>query len=579
MAGRRVLIVGGVAGGASCAARLRRLDEDADIVMFERGPYISFANCGLPYYIGGVIEKRSKLLVQTPERFQRRFRVETRTETEVTRIDRENREVEFRGPDGVASREPYDYLVLAPGAEPIKPPLPGVDLPGIFTLRNVPDTDRIVDYVEKNAPHKAVIVGGGYIGLEMAENLHHRGVEVAVVEMLPQVMSVMDPEMAQILHEHLHYNEIATWLGDAVSRFDRENGRLSVTLESGDRLPADMVILAVGVKPDVRLARDAGLKTGETGGIKVDEHMRTSDERIFAVGDAVEVTDLVTGKPALIPLAGPAVRQGRIAADNICGRDSTYKGTQGTAIVKVFELAAATTGANERTLKREGIPYDAIHIHPASHAGYYPHSFQMAVKALFRSDDGRLLGVQIIGPSGVDKRIDVLATALRAGMTVFDLEDLELAYAPPYGAAKDPVNMVGFVASNVLKGDMKARRWDEIDLPGEANEVLVDVRTRREWDRGHVEGAVNIPVDEIRERLDELPKDKAVIAYCAVGFRAYLACRILTQKGFDCSNMSGGWRTFRTVYPEKAAGADPRDMFAQLQEKFCNIPTGEPRAD
>ncbi|MCD6405758.1 MAG: FAD-dependent oxidoreductase [Planctomycetes bacterium] len=578
MAGRRVLIVVGVAGGASCAARLRRLDEEAEIVMFERGPYISFANCGLPYHISGVIEERSKLLVQTPEGFGKRFNVDVRVNSEVLSIDRREQTVDVCGPDGKTYTEKYDNLVLSPGAEPIKPPFPGVDLPGVFTLRNVPDTDAILAYIDEKKPKKAVVVGGGYIGVEMAENLHHIGIEVAIIEMLPQVMAVFDPDMANFLHEHLHYQGIATWLGDGVAGFAQVDDGIEVKLQSGQTAVTDLVILSIGVRPDTKLARDADLAIGESRGIKVDALMRTSDPAIYAAGDAVEVTNLVTGKPAVIALAGPANRQGRIAADNICGRESVYSGTQGTSIVKVFDLVAACTGANERTLKAADIPYKKVHIHPASHAGYYPHAYQMTVKALFNPDNGKLLGVQIVGPDGVDKRIDIFAAALRCGVTVHELENYELAYAPPFGSAKDPVNMVGFVASNVLKGDLKVAYWEDYKFPLDGDEVVVDCRSQGEWDQGHVPGAVLIPIDQMRGRIGELPRDRKILVYCAVGIRAYMSCRILTQKGYDAWDLSGGYRTFRSVHPETATGIDPKDMFAELQEKFCTSPTQSARA-
>jgi NADPH-dependent 2,4-dienoyl-CoA reductase/sulfur reductase-like enzyme/rhodanese-related sulfurtransferase len=572
MAGKKVVIVGGVAGGASCAARLRRLDETAQIVMFEKGPHISFANCGLPYHIGGVIPEREDLLILTPQQFKTRFQVDVRVETLVTGINREKREVEVAAASGRTYTEGYDYLVLAPGAEPIRPPVPGIDLPGIYTLRSIRDMDEIMRSVTEARPRTALVIGGGYIGLEIAENLRLRELEVAIVEKLPQVMAPLDGEMANIVHEHLHFKGIATWLGDGLSSFARTNNGLITRLESGQVIAADLVILAIGVRPDTSLAVKAALDTGTTGGIQVEDHMRTSDERIYAAGDAVEVRHLVTGLPALIPLAGPANRQGRIIADNIAGRDVTYKGTQGTSIVRVFDLTAATTGLNEKSLKRLNIPYAKVYIHPSDHAGYYPGSHQMAIKVLFRKEDGRLLGAQIVGPNGVDKRIDCLAIAMRAGLTVYDLEDQELAYAPPYGSAKDPINMIGFAASNILKGDVNAASWDEIAFPLPKAVTLVDVRGKPEWDKGHVPGAVNIPLDQLRSKLGDLPKDKEVLAYCGVGLRSYIAHRILKQHGFRSRNVMGGYRSFRAFHPELAKG-DPRDIFAELKEVFCSIPT------
>lgn len=574
MGPKTVLIVGGVAGGASCAARLRRLDEGARIVIFEKGPYISFANCGLPYHIGGVIEDRSALLVQTPERFQQAFRVETRLKSEVVSIDRTARTISVREAAGRTYSEPYDYLVLSPGAEPVRPRIDGADLSGVFTLRNMDDMDAIMSRMNQSPVRRALVVGGGYVGLEVAENFRSRGADVAVVEKLPQVVPLVDPEIAAVVHEHLRSEGVPVWLGDAVKSIaGRPDGALDVTLASGRTAWADVVVISVGVRPDVELARAAGIELGSTGAIKVDPHMRTNDEHIYAVGDAVEVTDIVTGRPAVMPLAGPANRQGRIAADNICGRDSSYRGSQGTAIVKVFGLAVGATGANERTLKSAGIPYCRVHIHPMDHAGYYPGAQQIAIKAIFRPDDGKLLGAQVVGKSGVDKRVDVLATALRAGLTVYDLEHLELAYAPPYGSAKDPVNMVGFVASNILRGDVAPAYWDELRFPLDDVRVVLDVRTREEWDAGHVPGAVHIPVGQLRSRLAELPKNREVLVYCGVGIRSYAATRILMQNGFRARNLSGGFRSFRAFHPNLSGKSD---IFAELKDRFCQVPLAPP---
>lgn len=581
----KVVIAGGVAGGASCAARLRRLDESAEIVMFERGPFISYANCGLPYHIGGVITERSSLLVQTVERFRSVYRVDVRTRAEVVSIDRDNGQVEVREAvdDTGESRvywEGYDYLVLAPGAEPIRPPFPGVDMPGIFSLRSLSDMDAIIAWIGSRLPKKAVVIGGGYIGLEVAENLKHRDIEVAVVEKTGQVMLPLDGEMANIIHQHLRARGVAVWLGRGVKSFAQRghDGKgIAVTLEDGTALPADMVILSIGVRPDVKLAKAAGIELGTTGGIKVDARLRTSDEKIYAVGDAIEVKNFVTGKPALFPLAGPANRQGRIAADNIAascgsvgraGRASTYKGTQGTSIVKVFDLVAAVTGPNERTLKAAGIAFDKIYIHPADHAGYYPNASQMSIKALFAPDDGRLLGAQIIGPRGVDKRVDVLATAIRARMSVYDLEELELAYAPPFGSAKDAVNMVGFVAADQLEGMVRFAYWQDIDSPVADNVTLLDVRSPAEWDAGHVPGARLIPLNELRSRLAEIPRDKEVLAYCGVGIRSYAAARILAQAGFNTRSVAGGYKSFAAAHPELTPAGAADSMFRELQERF-----------
>ena len=571
MAGKKVVIVGGVAGGASTAARLRRLDEDAEIIMFERGPHISFANCGLPYHIGGVIKKRSKLLVQTAKGFSARFNIDVRPECEVVSIDRANHSVEAMPSGGKPYRESYDYLVLSPGAKPIVPDLPGVELPGILTLRDLRDLDRINALIKKRRPRKAVVVGGGYVGLEMAENLVRRRIKTAVVEMMGQVMPTLDPEMARPLLWELRDNGVAVWLSDAVARFGEGGGgggaTIDVELESSQVLSADMVILSVGVKPDVALARDADLEIGETGGIRVDEFMRTSDERIFAVGDAVEVTHAVTGTRTLAALAGPANRQGRIAADNIAGRASRYRGFAGSAIVKLFDLAVASTGANERLLESCSVPFRKVHLHPPDRPGYYPGGSPMAMKVLFSPDDGKLLGAQIVGRAGVDKRIDVLATAIRAGMTAFDLEDLELAYAPPYGSAKDGVNMAGFIMSNVLRGDLEVVCWDELSIPVGGDDVLLDVRSGAEWLLGHVPGALHIPVDRLRSRSEELPRDKRILSYCGVGYRSYLATRILVQRGFRAANVSGGWHTFNAARQDlDRRGRDK--MFARFRRWF-----------
>ena len=544
---KRIVIVGGVAGGASAAARARRLSEDAEIVIFERGRHISFANCGLPYHIGGTIAERERLLVQTPEGMQKRFRIDARTRSEVVRIDRETRNVTVRNLEtGQESSEPYDVLILSPGAEPLRPPIPGADSPGVLTLRNLQDMDEIIEAVDKADPRHAVVVGGGYIGLEMAEALRNRDLGVTLVELEKQVFIAADWEMVAPLHQQLELYGVDLRLGTSVTAIRQEEGHLSAILSTGESVPSGLVILAVGVRPEAKLAREAGLEIGPTGGIVVDSHMRTSDPHIYAVGDAVEVTHLVGGHKALIPLAGPANRQGRIAADNAFGRDSVYSGTQGTAICKVFDLAIGMTGMSEKSLKRAGATYEKVFVHPSSHAGYYPGATQISLKLLFDPHSGRILGAQAVGADGVDKRIDVLAVAIRAGLTVRDLAEQELSYAPPYGSAKDPVNYAGFVATNVLAEDVRLCHVDDVTAPGE-NQFLLDVRTPEEVEAGTIPGAVNIPVDDLRERLAEVPQDKEILAFCQVGLRGYLACRILSQHGFACRNLTGGYKTYQAA--------------------------------
>ncbi|MEL7567029.1 MAG: DsrE/DsrF/DrsH-like family protein [Dehalobacterium sp.] len=535
---RKIVIVGGVAGGAGAAARLRRLDEEAEIVMFEKGEYISFANCGLPYYIGGVIKERDKLLVQTEEKMEERFNIDIRVKSEVTKILRDSKEVEVLS-DGQIYRESYDYLILSPGAEPVMPPIPGNNKKGIFTLRNMADVDRIKDFVTMEKPAGAVVVGGGYVGVEMAENLQHTGINVTLVEAADQIVGPLDSEMARIVEKSLMEHGIKLVLNDGIAEFSGDD-RIDVLLSSGQTILADIVIMAVGVRPETKLAREAGLDLGEYGGIKVDEHLKTSDSFIYAVGDAIEVKNLVNGQPTLIPLAGPANKQARIVADNICGRETKYQGSQGTSILKVFNLTAAATGNNEKVLKKTGMPYLKSYTHSGSHAGYYPGALNMVVKLLFAPDTGKVLGAQIVGSKGVDKRIDIFATAIRQGLTVYDLEELELAYAPPYSSAKDPVNMAGFVAANMLKGDVKVTYWDDLEEK-HGSGVIVDVRTKVEYENGHHPEAVNLPLDSLRQNLDQIPKDKQVLVYCKIGLRGYLAARILMQKGFDVFNISGGY--------------------------------------
>ncbi len=559
MSKKRLIIVGGVAGGASAAARARRLSEDSEIIMFERGAHVSFANCGLPYFVGGEIAEQDSLLVQTPDSLKARFNLDVRINTEVIRIDRTNQRIHVReSATGREYAEAYDALILSTGASPLRPPIPGIERPNHFVVRNIPDVERIMAWSKDCRRCRAVVVGGGYIGLEMAEQLRHRGFDVTVVEALPQVMTPFDPEMAAWLQAELKANGIALHLNDPVVSFEppseHEPARASiVVLKSGQRLPADSVILGLGAKPEIGLPKDAGLEIGKLGGIRVNEHLQTSDPRIWAVGDAIEVRDGVTNQWALIPLAGPANRQGRIAADNILGRSSKYQQTWGTAILRLFKLTAGCTGANEKSLRRAEIPFRTIHLHPSSHAGYYPGAEPIALKILFAPDTGKLLGAQAIGHDGVDKRIDVLATALKAGMTVHDLAELELAYAPPYGSAKDPVNLAGMAAQNVLDGYVALAQWNEVSLLDPKTTMLLDVRRPDERARGFIPGSMHIPLDELRQRLNELPRDREIIAYCQSGQRSYNAARILSQHGFHATNLSGGYTTFR-----HAATATPK---------------------
>jgi NADPH-dependent 2,4-dienoyl-CoA reductase/sulfur reductase-like enzyme/peroxiredoxin family protein/TusA-related sulfurtransferase/rhodanese-related sulfurtransferase len=550
MAATKLVIIGGVAGGATAAARARRLNEEAEIVVLERGPYVSFANCGLPYFVGGEIPARDALLLQTPAGLKARYNIDVRVQNEVVEIDRKQREVVVLDlQSGRTYRERYDKLILSPGASPIRPPLPGIDHPRVFSLRTIPDMDRIKAVVDAGAK-SALVIGGGFIGLEMAENLRRRGLAVHLVEMLDLVMPPVDREMAGAIHDALERQGVALHLSDAVESFTDAGGRPVATLRSGARLDADLVVLAIGVKPDSKLAADAGLETLPRGGIKVDEHMRTSDPSIYAVGDAVIAKDFVTGEESLIPLAGPANRQARIAADNVFGRSSRYRGSQGTGVVRVFELTVAMTGANEKTLRRTGAVYDKIYVHPAQHVGYYPGSAPMTIKMLFSKPEGRVLGAQIIGKDGVDKRIDVLATAIQAGMTVYDLEEMELAYAPQYGAAKDPVNMAGFVAANALRGDVVCVHADALD-----GLFLLDVRTPQENEAGAIPNSKLIPLHELRARHKELPAGKPIGVYCQVGLRGYVAARLLRQLGYDARNVSGGYRTYCAFQPRKTAAA------------------------
>lgn len=538
----KILIVGGVAGGASAAARARRLDEKAEIILFERGEHISFANCGLPYHIGDIIEEREKLLVTTPAIMNEKFAIDVRVRNEVLGIDRSKKTVQVRNlATGEEYSESYDYLILSPGASAVRPPINGIDLPGIYTLRNLEDTDRIKSAIA--GKKSAVVVGGGYIGLEMAESLRHAGMSVTLVELAEQVMGPADPEMAAMLHTEIRMSGVELKLGQSVTSFEKAEQQLRVILSSGSKVPADVVIMAIGVRPENKLAKEAGIELGVTGGIKVNRHMQTSDKAIYAVGDAVEVTDLMTGKPALIPLAGPANRQGRIAVDNIFGLEREYRDTQGSAVCKVFDLTFAMTGLSEKQAKKHAIRYDKVYVHPSNHASYYPGATSISMKMIYDPDTGRVLGAQAVGMDGVEKRIDVLAVAIRAGMNVYDLEEMELCYAPPYGSAKDPVNYAGFVAANILRGH--GRHFHVADIAGlRPEQKLLDVRTREEVLAGAIPGSLNIPLHELRARLAELDPQKEYMVYCQAGLRGYLAYRILVQRGFKASNLDGGYKTY-----------------------------------
>lgn len=549
----KVVIIGGVAGGATAAARLRRLDEQAEIIILERSGYISYANCGLPYYIGGEITDREALTLQTPESFWARFRIEVRVHNEVTAIHPERKNVTVRRlDDGVVYEEAYDKLILSPGAKPVRPALPGINDSRIFTLRNVEDTFAIHAFIEQNAPRGAVVVGGGFIGLEMAENLTRQGIETTIVERMEQVMAPLDSDMACSVHAYLREKGVSLRLGETVAGFAPDEAGLRVRLESGDSVSADFVILALGIAPDTALVREAGLALGVRGSIAVNDRMQTSDPDIYAVGDAVESVHFVSGEKTLAALAGPANKQGRIAADQICGRESRYHGVQGSSVLKLFDMTVAATGLNEAAARAAGIAFDKTVTFSASHATYYPGATNMTVKTLFSPETGRLLGAQIVGFEGVDKRIDVLAAAVRMGMTGEALTELELSYAPPYSSAKDPVNMAGYVIENVRSGLVRQYHWHDVEaLPRDGSVILLDTRTPAEYGRGHIEGAVNLPLDELRERLPELERGKPIYVNCHSGLRSYLACRILMQNGFECYNLSGGYRFYQIVMHER----------------------------
>ena len=545
----KVVIIGGVAGGATAAARIRRLDEQAEIVVFERSGYISYANCGLPYYIGGVIEDPEALTLQTPESFFSRFRVHMRVRHEVTAIRPEQKTVCVKNLDtGESFEESYDRLILSPGAKPTQPRLPGSGLPNVFTLRTVEDTFRIKDYIQKNHPASAVLAGGGFIGLELAENLRELGMDVTIVQRPRQLMNPFDPDMAALIHGEMRRNGVRLVLGRTVEGFAEKDGGVDVLLKDGAPLHAGMVVLAIGVTPDTALAKDAGLALGIRDSIVVNERMETSVPDIYAVGDAVQVKHAVTGQDALISLAGPANRQGRIAADNVCGGDSRYSGSQGSSVIKVFGLTAAVTGVSETNARKAGLDVDKVILSPMSHAGYYPGGKLMTMKVVFEKETYRLLGAQIVGSEGVDKRIDVLAAAIHGGMKATGLKELDLAYAPPYSSAKDPVNMAGFMIDNIARGILRQWFLEDLDrLPRDGSVTLLDVRTAGEYGGGHIDGFRNIPVDELRERLDEGEPGKPVYVICQSGLRSYIACRVLAGYGYEAYNFAGGFRFYDAV--------------------------------
>lgn len=561
---KKILIVGGVAGGATAAARIRRLDETAEVIIFERSGFVSYANCGLPYYIGGVIRDKEELTLQTPEMFRERFQIDVRVHHEVTAIHPELKTVTVKNLEtGETFEESYDKLLLSPGARPVQPNLPGAGLENLFTLRTVEDTLRIRDYVVKNKPKSTVLAGGGYIGLEVAENLRELGMDVTIVQRPNQLLNPLDYEMACFVHAKMREKGIRLMLGHSVEGFEKAGDQVNVLIKGEQPIKTDMVLLAIGVAPDTHLAKEAGLTLGIKNSIVVNDRMETSAPDIYAVGDAVEVRHFVTGSKALISLAGPANKQGRIAADNICGGDSVYQGSQGSSVIKIFDMTVATTGINERTAKDAGIDCDKVYLSPSNHASYYPGGTMMTMKVLFEKNTYKLLGAQIVGYEGADKRIDVIATAMHAGMTALQLKDLDLAYAPPYSSAKDPVNMAGFMIENIAEGRLKQFFWDEVGaLPDDGSVFLLDARTREEYTAGHINGFVNIPLDELRDRLSELPQNVPLYVLCQSGLRSYLACRILSQNGWECHNFSGGYRLYETIY---------RDCLAAKQAYPCGM--------
>ena len=576
---KKIVIVGGVAGGSSAAARLRRLDEFAEIIIFERGEYISFANCGLPYYIGGIITNKNALIIQTPEIMSKRFNLDIRTNNEIIKIDPKSKYVTVKNlKTNEIYNESYDKLILSPGAQPIKPSLPGIKKSdNLFTLRTIPDADAIISYIIEKKPKNAVVIGGGFIGIEIAENLHARGLHVSIVELTEQILTQIDLEMASILHNHIKSKGIELILGDGVKEFKEQGAK--IVLNSNRELSTDLTILAIGVKPKINLAESAGLEIGVTGGIKVNEYLQTSDENIYAIGDAIEVRDYITGHPTLIPLAGPANKQGRIVANNICGKKEKYLGTLGTSVVKVFDMTAAFTGNNEKMLQAKGITYKTIYISPSSHATYYPGATSIHMKLIFDSETGKILGAQAVGYEGVDKRIDLIASVMRLNGTVYDLTELELAYAPPYSSAKDPVNMIGFVAENQLEGLVDVVLCRELEELDRENTVILGVFSEEEFQVGSIEGSINIPLEELRDRLDELDKEKLYITYCAVGLRGYIAARILMQHGFKVKNLAGGfnmYKKFHFKHDEIISNSDDIIEFNDSGiQKIQNKATGE----
>lgn len=562
----KIIIIGGVAGGATTAARIRRADESAEIILFEKGKYISYANCGLPYYIGGVIQEREKLFVQTPEAFSNRFHIDVRTESEVIAINREKKSVTVRAINGSTYEESYDKLLLSTGASPVRPPLRGIDLNGIFTLRNVADTDKIKSYIQTHNPQKAVVVGAGFIGLEMAENLHAQGAEVSIVEMGNQVMAPIDFSMAALVHQHLMDKGVNLYLEQAVDSFEQEGKRLKVKFKNGHSILADIVILSIGVRPETSLAKAAQLTIGPAGGIAVNDYLQTSDSSIYAIGDAIEYRHPITGEPWLNYLAGPANRQGRIVADNILGSQIPYEGAIGTSIAKVFDMTVASTGLPAKRLRLEKIDYVSSTIHPSSHAGYYPNALPMSIKITFDKQTGRLYGAQIVGYDGIDKRIDEFALVIKHNGTIYDLLSIEQAYAPPFSSAKDPVALAGYVAENILSGKVSLCYWRDLKDSKPESTILLDIRTQDEYALGSLPGAINIPLDELRERMNELPKDKAIITFCAVGLRGYLAYRILVQHGFtNVKNLSGGLKTYKAAVAPIVLHEDQKEDNAERE--------------
>ncbi|MEL7645961.1 MAG: FAD-dependent oxidoreductase [Anaerolineaceae bacterium] len=565
----KVVIVGGVAGGASTAARLRRVDESAEIIMFEKGPYLSFANCGLPYHIGGVIQDRDQLLVVTPGTLRDMLRVEARTNSEVLSIDRQNKTVAVKElTTGRVYQESYDKLVLATGAVPLVPPLPGVDLPGVFVLHNIPEMDAIERFLTEASPKRVVVVGGGFIGLEIAENLEDKGLQVSVVEMLNQVMAPVDFELAAMVHHHLAFHKVGLVLGDGLKSIEmaEENGGLRVNLSSGKSLPTDMVVLAIGVRPETSLAKAAGLGLGVRGTIATNDQMQTSDADIYAVGDAVQLTHNILNQATFLALAGPASREGRTAADAIAGRPTKFPGVQGTSVVKVFDLTVASTGLNQRQLEQAALPFESVIIHANSHASYYPGAAQMALKLLFSPQDGSIYGAQAVGPDGVEKRIDVIATAIKGKLSVYDLEELELCYAPPFGSSRDPVNIAGFAAGNILRGDAPVKHWNDVDSLDRSEWFILDARLPEEGTLGSIPDSHLIPMQQLRQRLGELPRDRKILVYCASGQRSYFAARVLRQSGFDAYNLSGGYKTY-------AYAVSPQSNTPEPETKKMTLPS------